>query len=308
MPSISLVKLAHSLVKGKVKSGDIAIDATVGNGYDTLFLLELVKPMGKIYGFDIQQSAIDSAKKKLQGQSTAQCLTLFCANHADMPNKIPTDYHGKINAVMFNLGYLPGSDKRIITHTETTLTALFAACNMLSDNGIITIIAYPGHEGGENETDRVKNWCLALDPSHFEAQLFESQNENPSAPKLFVVNKISYDVRHFDQPNRKTMPEFNNVTVVKKANVYFGGNVSSRTLKFSDGSVKTLGFMLPGEYTFNTADEEIMEILDGDVEVLLPDSVQWQKIKGGEDFTVPANAKFTVKIHTPTDYCCSFIK
>lgn len=104
------------------------------------------------------------------------------------------------------------------------------------------------------------------------------------------------------------MSEFTNVTVVKKANVYFGGNVSSRTIKFTDGSMKTLGFMLPGEYTFNTADKEIMEILDGDLEVLLPGSNQWHKIKGGESFDVSANTKFTVKIKTPTDYCCSFIK
>lgn len=104
------------------------------------------------------------------------------------------------------------------------------------------------------------------------------------------------------------MSEFNNVLVVKKANVYFGGNVSSRTIKFADGSMKTLGFMLPGEYTFNTADKEIMEIIHGDLEVLLPNSDQWKTIKGGEAFDVPANAKFTVKINTPTDYCCSFIK
>lgn len=104
------------------------------------------------------------------------------------------------------------------------------------------------------------------------------------------------------------MPEFNNVSVVKKANVYFGGNVSSRTLRFADGSLKTLGFMLPGEYTFNTADKELMEIIDGDLEVLLPGCEQWQHVKGGESFDVPANARFTVKINTATDYCCSFIK
>jgi len=104
------------------------------------------------------------------------------------------------------------------------------------------------------------------------------------------------------------MPEFNNVSVVKKANVYFGGNVSSRTLRFADGSLKTLGFMLPGEYTFNTADKELMEIIDGDLEVLLPGSEQWRRIKGGESFDVPADSQFTVKINTATDYCCSFIK
>ena len=104
------------------------------------------------------------------------------------------------------------------------------------------------------------------------------------------------------------MSEFNNVTVVKKANVYFDGNVSSRTLRFADGSVKTLGFMLPGEYTFNTADKELMEIIDGDLEVLLPGSDEWQSVKGGESFDVAANAKFTVRINTPVDYCCSFLK
>jgi len=104
------------------------------------------------------------------------------------------------------------------------------------------------------------------------------------------------------------MSEFTNVSVIKKANVYFDGNVSSRTLRFADGSLKTLGFMLPGEYTFNTADKELMEILAGELEVLLPGTDAWQAIKGGESFDVPANAAFTVKVKTATDYCCSFIK
>lgn len=104
------------------------------------------------------------------------------------------------------------------------------------------------------------------------------------------------------------MSEFNNVTIIKKANVYFDGNVSSRTVNFADGTSKTLGFMLPGEYTFNTADKELMEIIDGNLQVLLPESDEWQTIKGGESFNVPANAKFTVKVQSPTDYCCSFIK
>jgi purine/pyrimidine-nucleoside phosphorylase len=104
------------------------------------------------------------------------------------------------------------------------------------------------------------------------------------------------------------MSEFQNVSVVKKANVYFDGNVSSRTIKFADGTMKTLGFMLAGEYTFNTADAELMEIIDGNLEVLLPDTEQWHSVTTGESFNVPANAKFTVKIHTPTDYICSFLK
>ena len=104
------------------------------------------------------------------------------------------------------------------------------------------------------------------------------------------------------------MSDFTNVTVVKKANVYFDGKVTSRTVIFSDGSKKTLGVMLPGGYEFNTADKEIMEILSGDLDVLLPGESGWKTIKGGESFEVPANAKFSLKVRALTDYCCSFIR
>ncbi len=103
------------------------------------------------------------------------------------------------------------------------------------------------------------------------------------------------------------MTTFNNVSVVKKANIYFDGQVSSRTVQFADGSEKTLGFMLPGEYTFNTAAKEIMEIMAGELEVLLPETKDWKVVISGETFTVPANAQFQVKIKTPTDYCCSYV-
>ncbi|MBL7179126.1 MAG: pyrimidine/purine nucleoside phosphorylase [Pseudomonadota bacterium] len=104
------------------------------------------------------------------------------------------------------------------------------------------------------------------------------------------------------------MSEFKNVTVTKKANVYFGGKVTSRSLIFPDGSKKTLGIMLPGEYEFNTADKEIMEIISGDLEVLLTGASGWKTIKGGEVFEVPAQSKFSLKVKSLTDYCCSFIK
>jgi len=104
------------------------------------------------------------------------------------------------------------------------------------------------------------------------------------------------------------MSAFNNVTVIKKANVYFDGKVTSRSLIFSDGSKKTLGIMLPGEYDFNTADKEIMEIISGNLEVLLSDAQGWKTITGGEEFEVPAQSKFSLKVKSLTDYCCSFIK
>lgn len=104
------------------------------------------------------------------------------------------------------------------------------------------------------------------------------------------------------------MSEFHNVTVVKKANVYFDGKVVSRAVLFADGSKKTLGIMQPGEYEFDTEDKEIMEILSGDLVVALPGNAGWKAIKSGESFEVPANSKFTMKVKILTDYCCSFVK
>ena len=104
------------------------------------------------------------------------------------------------------------------------------------------------------------------------------------------------------------MSEFKNVTVVKKANVYFDGKVTSRTIVLGDGSKKTLGIMLPGEYTFNTDASEIMEIIDGDLDVLLHGDQNWKTVKGGESFDVPGQSKFSLKVRQLTDYCCSFAK
>ena len=100
--------------------------------------------------------------------------------------------------------------------------------------------------------------------------------------------------------------EFSNVTIVKRANIYFGGNVSSRNILFSDGSRKTLGFMLPGEYEFATEKRETMEILAGEVSVLLPGYKEWVLYDSGQTFEVPMNSKFKLKLFTPVDYCCSY--
>jgi uncharacterized protein YaiE (UPF0345 family) len=103
------------------------------------------------------------------------------------------------------------------------------------------------------------------------------------------------------------MNEFENVTVVKAANIYYDGKVTSRTIKFSDGSIKSLGIMLEGEYTFGTNEAEIMEILSGELDVRLPGE-EFKKITPPETFNVPANSSFDLKIKSVTDYCCSYIK
>lgn len=194
MQRISLVSVAHNLIRDKLRPGDIAIDATVGNGHDTVFLVEQISPSGKVYGFDIQQAAIDSTLPKVElccnAPQRSECLTLMHANHADMDEIIPAQYHGKISAIMFNLGYLPGSDKSIITRTESTLTALAVASRLLSSNGILTILAYPGHHGGDQESIAVKNWCEQLDEEQFSVSIFYSAENKVSAPRLYVVDKL----------------------------------------------------------------------------------------------------------------------
>ena len=104
------------------------------------------------------------------------------------------------------------------------------------------------------------------------------------------------------------MAKFDGVSVVKKANVYFGGRVTSRTIFLADGEKKTLGIMLAGTYSFATAEEELMEVLSGEMTVLLPGNDTWQTFKEGQSFTVPANSTFRLTIGNVADYCCSYIK
>ncbi len=103
------------------------------------------------------------------------------------------------------------------------------------------------------------------------------------------------------------MKQFDNVSVEVEGNSYFDGSVTSRTVHFADGSRKTLGFMLPGEYEFGTVEAELMEITSGILDIKLPNSDKWINIKGKESFKVPANAKFQVRVRSIVDYCCSYL-
>lgn len=102
------------------------------------------------------------------------------------------------------------------------------------------------------------------------------------------------------------MSQFEQVTVVKKANIYFGGQVTSRTVLFADGTKKTLGIMMAGDYEFGTDSNELMEVLGGEMDVLLPGKSEWITVKEGDEFHVPAKTKFSLKVKETTDYCCSY--
>lgn len=104
------------------------------------------------------------------------------------------------------------------------------------------------------------------------------------------------------------MENFKNVSIEKKANIYFAGKVTSRTIILSNGEKKTLGIMLPGDYEFNTGKKEIMEITVGKLDVLLPNSTEWISFTGEQTFEVPANSSFKLKVKEVTDYCCSYVE
>lgn len=103
------------------------------------------------------------------------------------------------------------------------------------------------------------------------------------------------------------MSKFENVSVVKAANVYFDGKVTSRTVEFPGGEIKTLGIMLPGKYRFSTGKKEIMDIQSGAVEIRLSEGGDWRQVTAGESFEVAANSAFDIKVLTVTDYCCSYL-
>jgi len=190
MPRISLTQSAHNVIQQHLHAGDIALDATVGNGHDTLFLAELTGQSGAVYGFDIQPSALASARSRLEQHRLEGCVTLINDSHARIAELIPKALHGKVKAVMFNLGYLPGSDKTVITQSESTLTALNAALQVLAPHGVITVLAYPGHSGGDQETGSVQAWCEQLDKSRYSFSMLHGDAQKDTSPRLFVIQLL----------------------------------------------------------------------------------------------------------------------
>ena len=134
---------------------------TIGNGWDALYLSNIVGESGRVYGFDLQEKAILNTKQKLSNEGKFENLKIFACCHSKFDDQIPTKYKGKIQAVVFNLGYLPGSNKSIVTQSSTTLIALSKVCQWMKADGIITIVGYRGHRFGKIEVQSVIDWLTA---------------------------------------------------------------------------------------------------------------------------------------------------
>ncbi len=186
MKNIPLTEEAHKRIESVIESGDIAIDATCGNGHDTVFLANTVGVEGIVYGFDIQDSAIEKTKERLEKENLNN-VVLIKGCHSVLFDLIDPTIKKSIKAIMFNLGYLPGSDKKIITKKETTLTALNKSLELISNKGLITIIVYPGHEGGKLEDEAVLDWVKKLSKSNYRNEIFFGDENNISSPKLICI-------------------------------------------------------------------------------------------------------------------------
>jgi len=178
-----LTELAHEAVKSVLARGEIAIDATAGNGHDTRFLLECVGESGRVFAFDLQAEAL---ARTASASENANNLTLLARDHAQMRDAIPQEFCGRVGVVMFNLGYLPGSDHSFTTQPASTLKAVADALELLRPGGVLTVLAYTGHPGGTEEAEAVAKLFGEL-PEPFEVREERAEVGQTSAPRLFVV-------------------------------------------------------------------------------------------------------------------------
>lgn len=178
--------LAHEHVAAVLRPGDLAIDATAGNGYDTVFLAERVGDAGRVLAFDVQSEAIAAARARVEAAGLTERVEFFRASHATIPQHAAP---GSVAAVMFNLGYFPGGDHAVITRTGETLAALVAALVVLKSGGILTVVCYPGHAGGDEESAAVVAWTEGLAAADFATAILRRTDTLRPSPFLVSVRR-----------------------------------------------------------------------------------------------------------------------
>lgn len=181
------LQFSHTLLKEVITDYDHVVDATMGNGNDTLFLAEAVKPNGQVYAFDIQEQALLKTKQRLVEQGLAEQTKLIWDGHEHLANYLTENE--PIKAAIFNLGYLPKSDKTIITLPTTTKQALDTLLYHLTRKGRILIVSYYGHTGGEEELDMINKYCQKLPQEQYNILRYQFINQKNQPPILFCIEK-----------------------------------------------------------------------------------------------------------------------
>ncbi|MDB4500655.1 methyltransferase domain-containing protein [Akkermansiaceae bacterium] len=178
--------LAHDLIDAILHPGDIAVDATAGNGHDTLFLAGLVGDKGHVHAFDIQEAALTSTRQRLASEACQTPVSYHLCSHALLAKKVTS-----ASAITFNLGYLPGTDQKTITEAGSTLQALAASLEILTPGGILTCICYPGHPGGLEEAEAALAWAekQTHQDAHFDLITANQKDRLEGRPFLVALKK-----------------------------------------------------------------------------------------------------------------------
>ena len=177
--------LAADYVRRTVRPGDAVVDATMGNGQDTLFLCGLVGETGHVYAFDVQPEAVERTRMRLDEAGVLPRATLLLAGHETMAQHVP----GGVRAVMFNLGWLPGARHAVTTLERTTLPAVQAACGLLCPGGIVTVCIYPGHEEGRRELSALDRFAASLSAREYNVLRHQFMNGPENTPQLLLIQR-----------------------------------------------------------------------------------------------------------------------
>lgn len=183
-----IIEYSHDLLKKSISAGEIAIDATCGNGNDTLFLSKLVGEEGRVIAFDIQQMAIQNSQQLMTNHERNN-VTFIHDSHANVEKHLSDALKGKIGGAIFNLGYLPRSDKTIITKGDSTVAAIDSLLKYIKKDGLIVIVIYHGHEGGELEKSQVLDYVMSLDQKEVNVVKYRFINQKNNPPFVVAIHK-----------------------------------------------------------------------------------------------------------------------
>ncbi|MBQ4815125.1 class I SAM-dependent methyltransferase [Bacillus pumilus] len=178
-----MLPFSKELLERACQKGDIVIDATMGNGHDTLYLADLVGHNGQVFAFDVQEEAVEQTRKRL-GEGYPY-VHLIHAGHEKLAQYLPKDVYGHISGAVFNLGYLPGGDKAVTTQAHTTIEAIEQLLDWLKPGGLIVLVIYHGHPEGKREKEVLLDYCKSL--PHEEVQVLSYQYMNIQNDPPFVV-------------------------------------------------------------------------------------------------------------------------
>lgn len=183
--STNTVSITKTYIENYLKDGQVVLDATVGNGNDTLALAKKIGSNGKVYGFDIQDQAIDNTTNLLKKNNVLDRVELIKDSHEHIKKYIKC----KLDLIIYNLGYLPGGNKKIVTKSSSTIKSIQDALDLLNNNGLLLINAYIGHDNGLEEQEKIERMLESLDQKNFNVLKNTFINQKNSPPILYIIEK-----------------------------------------------------------------------------------------------------------------------